>query len=378
MQAVGQLAGGIAHEINNQMTVVIGLADFLLKGTGTDDPRRLDLGQIGRAADRAAAISQQLLSFSRRQALRPAVFELNPIVASVEHVLHRLLGSGVSVELELGERVGKVRADQAQLEQMLMNLAMNARDAMDGHGRLQIATQAVIVTDSSSNRHDEAVVPRGSYARLTVSDSGKGMDQQTQARIFEPFFTTKPIGEGTGLGLASVYGLVKQSGGLIWVEITPGQGTTFTIDLPQVDLPVMPPMPAAVLEPEDEHLGSETVLVVDDEPLVRSLVSRVLTGLGYTVLEASNGQQALALVAQHIAEVDVVVSDVVMPVMGGVELRQRLWEQFPAVPVVLMSGFGLEELAQKGVVTRSTALLSKPFSSAELSAKIRELVDRTA
>ncbi len=378
MQAVGQLAGGIAHEINNQMTVVIGLADFLLKGIGTDDPRRLDLDQIGRAADRAAAISQQLLSFSRRQALRPAVFELNPIVASVEHVLQRLLGSGVSVELELGERVGKVRADQAQLEQMLMNLAMNARDAMDGHGRLQIATQAVIVTDSSSNRHDEAVVPRGSYARLTVSDSGKGMDQQTQARIFEPFFTTKPIGEGTGLGLASVYGLVKQSGGLIWVESTPGQGTTFTIDLPQVDLPVMPPMPAAVLEPEDEHLGSETVLVVDDEPLVRSLVSRVLTGLGYTVLEASNGQQALALVAQHIAEVDVVVSDVVMPVMGGVELRQRLWEQFPAVPVVLMSGFGLEELAQKGVVTRSTALLSKPFSSAELSAKIRELVDRTA
>ncbi|HEU4800377.1 MAG TPA: chemotaxis protein CheB [Gemmatimonadales bacterium] len=378
MQAVGQLAGGIAHEINNQMTVVIGLVGFLLKATGTDDPRRPDIGQIGRAADRAAAISQQLLSFSRRQALRPAVFELNTIVASVEHLLHRLLGPGVSVEFELGERVGRVRADQAQLEQVLMNLVMNARDAMDGHGRLRIATQAVIVSDSPSDGPDEPAVPRGSYARLTVSDSGKGMDPQTQARIFEPFFTTKPIGQGSGLGLASVYGLVKQSGGLIWVESTPGQGATFTIDLPHVDLPIVPPMPAAVLEPAEEHRGTETVLLVDDEPLVRSLVSRVLTDLGYTVLEASDGRQALALLAQHVAEVGVVVSDVVMPVMDGAELRQRISEQFPAVPVVLMSGFGLEELAQKGVVDGSTALLSKPFSSAELSAKIRELVDRPA
>ncbi len=378
MQAVGQLAGGIAHEINNQMTVVIGLVGFLLKATGADDPRRPDIGQIGRAADRAAAISQQLLAFGRRQALRPAVFELNTIVASVEHLLHRLLGPGVSVELELGERVGRVRADQAQMEQVLMNLVMNARDAMDGHGRLRIATQAVMVTDSLSEGPDEPAVPRGSYARLTVSDSGKGMDQQTQARIFEPFFTTKPIGQGSGLGLASVYGLVKQSGGLISVESAPGQGAAFTIDLPQVDLPIVPPMPAAVVQPAEEHRGTETVLLVDDEPLVRSLVSRILTDLGYTVLEASDGRQGLALLALHGTEVDVVVSDVVMPVMDGAELRRRIAEQFPAVPVVLMSGFGLEELSMKGVVAGSTALLSKPFSSAALSAKIRELVDRPA
>jgi two-component system cell cycle sensor histidine kinase/response regulator CckA len=265
-----------------------------------------------------------------------------------------------------------VRADRAQVEQVLVNLGLNARDAMGGNGRLTIQTTTVEVTGQVSTTPDTPSVTGGTYARLIVRDTGAGMDTATIAHIFEPFFTTKSIGEGTGLGLASVFGVVKQSGGLIQVESTPGEGTTFTIDLPQVvvDLPVV-----QVAEPAVMTRGTETILVVDDEDVVRTWVSRCLRGLGYRVVEASEAGEALRLIAEEERPIELVVSDMVMPGMDGGQLRNRLVELRPGLPVLIMSGFAREELVRQGRLDAQAFLLPKPFGPEALASKVRELLD---
>jgi two-component system CheB/CheR fusion protein len=371
MQAVGQLAGGVAHEINNQMTVVIGLASFLLKDSSENNPARNDLQHILKAADRSASISQQLLAFSRRQMLQPVLFDLNAMVSMAETNLRPFLRPDITLEVVLGERVGQIKVDIAQMEQLLVNLAINARDAMEGPGRLRIETTTVKVGDTAAAEADTHVIPRGTYARLIVTDTGHGMNPATTARIFEPFFTTKGIGQGTGLGLASVYGVVKQSGGSIWVESTIGRGTTFTIDFPQVVAPSLPAMASA--EPSSVQGGSETIMVVDDQELVRSWVARSLRELGYSTVEATDGFHALSLIAEG-KTVNLVVSDVSMPGMDGSQLRNHLAELCPEVPILFMSGFALDDLVHRGRLEAGTHLMHKPFTADALAAKVREAI----
>lgn len=370
MQAVGQLAGGVAHEISNQMTVVIGLATFLLRDTAQGDPRKPDISHILKAADRSAAISQQLLAFSRRQMLQPVTFDLNGMVGMAETNLRPFLRSDIVLEVVLGDQVGQVKADLAQMEQLLVNLAVNARDAMSGPGRLRIETTTIRVTEAPTNAPDASVVPRGVYARLSVSDTGHGMDAATKARIFEPFFTTKGIGQGTGLGLASVYGVVKQSGGLIWVDSEIGKGTTFTIDLPQVT--ALPPPAKTAAEPTSTAGGTGTILVADDQEQVRAWVTRALREMGYFTMEAHDGREVLRLLADGNSEVSLVISDVSMPGINGGELRKRLTEVRPDLPLLFMSGFGREDLVNRGWLAAGTPLLIKPFSTAALGEKVRE------
>jgi two-component system CheB/CheR fusion protein len=372
IQAVAQLAGGVAHEMNNQMTAVLGFGGFLLKSPDLGESHRADLERIVKAAQRAAEVTRQLLAFSRRQALHAIALELNTLVANSESLVRRALGPDITLELSLGESVGQVRVDEAQMEQILVNLALNARDAMLQGGRLAIETTSVVVTDGEPAMREGAVVPRGAYFRLVVRDTGCGMDEPTRARIFEPFFTTKPPGQGTGLGLAGVYGTVKQSGGLIWVESEPGRGTTFTIDLPAV---VASAPPKAAAQSTVAPGGSETIVVVDDEELVRKWACRLLSGLGYNALEASGGGEALRLIAEAETPVALVVSDVIMPGMSGVELRNRLAEIRPRLPVLLMSGFAADELIRRGVADAATSVLQKPVEAVDLASKIRERLD---
>ncbi len=372
MQAVSALAGGVAHEINNQMTTVLGFADYLFKQATLTDSERDDVKRIVKAARRSADVTQQLLAFSRRQALQMVVVDLNALIAVSEAILSRAVGPGIALEISLGENVGQVRADQAQLEQVVVNLCLNARDAMNGAGRLTIATTTVLATDPVSSRRGGATAPRGSYARLIVSDTGAGMDEVTQARIFEPFFTTKAFGAGTGLGLASVLGTVEQCGGLIWVESQPGRGTTFTIDLPRLETEAEP-MPVAVSDPAKG--GTETLLVVEDEEGVRTWLARTLRELGYTVVEASDGVEALRLVVEARRPFDLVLSDIVIPGLDGAQLRTRLAEVHPGLPVLLVSGFALEELVRQGRLDSETVLLRKPFDPATVASEVRKALD---
>ena len=372
MQAVGQLAGGVAHEINNQMTVVIGLASFLLRDTRVGEPQRKDIQHILKAADRSASISQQLLAFSRRQMLHPVVFDLNAMVSMAETNLRPFLRPEITLEIVMGEGVGQIKVDLAQLEQLLVNLAVNARDAIQGAGKLRIETTTVKVTEIRSTDPDIAVVPPGTYVRLIVSDTGHGMDPATTARIFEPFFTTKGIGQGTGLGLASVYGVVKQSGGYIWVESALGRGTTFTIDLPKVIMSVPPAM--VPTEPSVAMGGGETILVVDDQEMVRLWVARSLEELGYSTMEAKDGFEALSKIADGTV-VHLVVSDVTMPGMDGHALGLRLAELRPNLPVIFMSGFAKDDLVHRGALDAGSMLLHKPFTQAALGVSVREALN---
>jgi two-component system CheB/CheR fusion protein len=373
MQAVGQLAGGVAHEINNQMMAVLGFARFLGRSDSLGEDERGDVARIEKAGRRAADIARQLLAFGRRQALQPVVADLNSLVAAAEGLLAQIIGPELELVVSLGEGVGQVRVDQAQLEQMLVNLVLNARDAMGPGGRLTIETASVTVTQPAGPLETRAQVPRGTYARLNVRDTGSGMDAATLARIFEPFFTTKPQGLGTGLGLASVYGMVKQSGGFIWVESQPGRGTTFTIDLPRAAASA-PRRPSA--EPVGDAVGgAETILVAEDDDAVRAWVCRSLTELGYTVLEARDGEEALRVMAETQDGVSLVLADVIMGSMGGGELRDRLAEEAPAVPVLLMSGHAPDELLGRRLVSGEDQLLQKPFDLAQLDRRIRQLLN---
>src|SRR5438128_7978785 len=331
MEAVGQLAGGIAHDFNNLLTAILGSTQLLLQVTPPGDVRREDVDEIRNAGLRAAELTRQLLAFSRRQVLAPKVLELNGVVANMDKMLRRLIGEDVELATTLHAEAGAVNADPGQLEQVLLNLVVNARDAMPGGGRVLIETTRVLLRDELVERRHR--LPPGDYACLAVTDSGAGMDESTQAHLFEPFFTTKEVGKGTGLGLATVYGIVKQSGGYIWVYSEVGHGTTVKVYLPRVLADeVAPSRSAPAAEPSEARGGPETVLLVEDAAPVRSLARRSLEARGYTVLDAADGAAALDLAARHRGGIDVLVTDVVMPGMRGRELAERLAPRRPRMP----------------------------------------------
>jgi two-component system, cell cycle sensor histidine kinase and response regulator CckA len=367
MEAVGQLAGGIAHDFNNLLTAILGSTELLLSETDTGDPRREDLQEIVRAAHRAAGLVRQLLAYSRKQVLQPRLVNLNTIVHEMGGLLRRVVGERVTLRLDLDPTLGSVMADPGQIEQVIANLGVNARDAMPEGGTLTIATANVSAAGIPTPGEDR--MPSGPLVALSVSDTGVGMDDHVLAHLFEPFFTTKELGRGTGLGLATVYGIVRQSGGTIQVASQPSEGSTFTVYFPRVVASSlsMPMLAAAPAVPG----GSECVLVVEDEEAVRHLVCRVLRAKGYRVLEAPHAEAALEM-AETAGTIDLLVTDLVMPGIGGAALATRLVALRPALRVVFITGYAMEAVERQGELAVGSALLEKPFSADQLARKVRE------
>ena len=371
MEAVGRLAGGVAHDFNNLLTAILGSADLVLDDLKPNAPEREEIQEIRRAALRAADLTRQLLAFSRQQVISPTVLNPNAVVANMDKLLRRLLGEDVDLRTVLTPEPGAIKADPSQLEQVVVNLAVNARDAMPGGGKLTIETQNVQLDEQYTRGHVSA--QPGSYVMLAVSDTGSGMDAATQARIFEPFFTTKEQGKGTGLGLATVYGIVKQSGGWIWVYSEPGHGTTFKIYLPRVTEAAAPAAPSPVLPISVR--GSETVLLVEDDEMIRALVQKVLKANGYTTLVAESGPAALRLAGQHDGRIHLLMTDVVMPGMNGREVAERLAPAHAGIEVLYLSGYTDDAIVHHGVLEPGIAFLQKPFTPAVLVRKVREVLD---
>ncbi|HEX2220554.1 MAG TPA: MHYT domain-containing protein [Gemmatimonadales bacterium] len=372
MEAVGQLAGGIAHEANNQMSVILGCASFVLRRPELDPAVRQDVEHMRQAAARTATITAQLLAFSRRQLLQPKVLQLNDLVRGLEPILRRTLGESGELLLDLDPALGPIKADPGQLEQVLLNLTFNARDAMPGGGRLVIETRPVELTAAHGAAHPDVRIDPGPYVFLAVSDTGHGMDETTRARIFEPFFTTKAVGEGTGLGLSTVYGIVKQSGGYVWAYSEPGVGSTFKVYLPVVanERPAKAP-PATKAPPA---VAGETALVVEDDPMVRIMAARALVDHGYAVLEAERATAALELLAGRATRVDVVITDVAMPGLGGRELAARVAELRPGTAVLFMSGYSDEDVVRRGLLEENQPFLQKPFTPELLARQLHDLL----
>jgi signal transduction histidine kinase len=372
LEVVGRLAGGVAHETNNQMSVVLGAAAFLLRRTDLHDAARQDVKAIQRAAERTAAVTAQLLAFSRRQMWRPQVLEADAVIRELEPVLRRTIGEHSAIGLRLGSPGVRIRLDRGQLEQTLLNLAMNARDAMPLAGEFTLTTRLVELEAETPGAPPGVATRPGPYLRLDVRDTGEGMDSETLGHLFEPFFTTKPVGKGTGLGLASVYGVVKQGHGYVWAVSEPGQGSTFTIHFPVVtEIPLEPASPplAGGARP------GELVLVAEDEPDVLTMTTRALRDAGYIVVEAKSGREALELVERHGGRLDLVLADVAMPEMDGPELADLLRRRYPAIPVLLMSGQASDEAVDPEPGSVKGMFLQKPFSPDELAAKVRALLD---
>jgi PAS domain S-box-containing protein len=370
MEAVGRLAGGVAHDFNNQLTVITSCTELLLMDTKEPDPRRDNLEEIRKAAQGAAALTRQLLAFSRQQVVEPKLVTIEEVVASAEKMLRRLIGEDVELVAVLSEAPATVKIDPSQLEQVIMNLAVNARDAMPDGGKLTLETSAVELGEAYARTHWPAMP--GRFALLAVSDTGIGMTDQTRARIFEPFFTTKEIGKGTGLGLATVYGIVKQSGGFIWVYSEPGQGATFRIYLPRVDEPPTASQPVASTA---SLLGTETILLTEDAPALRGMARQILERYGYTVLGASDGKEALSLAHSLADPIHLLLTDVVMPGMSGRELAERFIKKRPQVKVLYMSGYTDDAVVRHGVLRPGIAYLQKPFTPESLAHKVREVLD---
>jgi PAS domain S-box-containing protein len=371
MQAVGELAGGVAHDFNNLLMIVKGHAEMLLDRIQDSSPVRHNLEQIQGATDRAATLTRQLLAFSRKQVLQPKILDLNDVVAGMIKMFARVIGENIDLAFLPGSKLAPVKADPGQMEQVLLNLVVNARDAMPDGGRLTIETANVELDRVSASQHP--AMEAGSYVMLIVTDTGCGMDAGTQARIFEPFFTTKGHGKGTGLGLATVYGVVKQSGGFIWVYSELNHGTTFKIYLPQVTADVdrlIAEKVAAGPVP-----GTETVLFVEDEESVRELVRDYLGRTGYRVLDAADGVQALDVAVAHRGPIHILVTDVVMPRLSGRELVTRLTAARPDVKVLYISGYTDDSIFRHGVLEGGVAFLQKPFNLRDLAQKIRQVLD---
>ncbi len=369
MEAVGRLAGGVAHDFNNLLMVISGYAEVILAKLPLDHPLHEKGRAIQQAADRATTLTRQLLAFSRKQLLELKVVDVNAIVQDMERLVRPLIGENVELITSLSPQAAHTRADAGQLEQVLMNLVVNAKDAMPGGGKLTIHTQNIFIDDS--HRPEQQFIRPGNYVTLSVSDTGMGMDKETQSRIFEPFFTTKEKGKGTGLGLSTVYGIVKQSGGYVMVQSEQGRGTAFHIYLPKVDDAVekqIAPAPATALG------GSETVLLVEDEESVRQLVRDTLAAKGYKVLEAEGGESGLAAAASHQGKIDLVITDVVMPGMGGRDLVKHLAKARPGTKVLYLSGYTEDAIVSDGSIESGTAFLQKPFSLQNLSRKVREVL----
>ena len=370
MEAVGRLAGGVAHDFNNLLTIINGYAQLLIEPISPQDPRRGHLKEILTAGERAASLTRQLLAFSRRQVLEPRVLNLNSVLADVAKMLRRLIGEDVELVATLKPDLGRVKVDPGQIEQVIMNLAVNARDAMPQGGKLFVETSNVEI-DANYARSHSPMMP-GKYVMVAVSDTGCGMDLETQAHAFEPFFTTKEKGHGTGLGLATVYGIVKQSGGFIWVYSVPGRGSTFKIYLPVVEEALPTAEPAEV--PAELAKGSETVLVVEDEGGVRSLVCEALASHGYKVLEAAGAASALEISEKYTEPIHLLLTDVVMPQTGGKELAKGFSTLHPETKVLYMSGYTDDAIVRHGILERGTSFLQKPFQPRALLLKIREVL----
>ncbi|MGZ8474555.1 MAG: PAS domain S-box protein [Candidatus Deferrimicrobiaceae bacterium] len=375
MEAVGRLAGGVAHDFNNLLTAISGYSDLLLHRLPAYSTLRRDVEEIRRAGDRAAGLTRQLLAFSRRQLLQPKVLDLNTVVTTMELMLRRLIGEDIELSTDLSPSLGRVECDPGQVEQVIVNLAVNARDAMPGGGRITIGTVDVDLSPSYAGAHPG--VRPGPHVLLSVADTGQGMSDETQAHLFEPFFTTKERGRGTGLGLATVYGIVQQSGGHLRVNSAAGSGTTFLIylpririesreaDVPETDRPFLPhPSP-----------GTETVLLVEDEEVVRRLAREILTGHGYRVLDAGNGREALLISEAHRGEIHLMLTDVVMPKLGGRDLAERIRPLRPDMRILYMSGYTDDAILRHGVLEDGIPFLQKPFTPEGLSRKVREVLD---
>jgi PAS domain S-box-containing protein len=372
MEAVGRLAGGIAHDFNNLLMVIQGYADLLTDRLPAGDPARRSAEQIQMASQRAASLTQQLLAFSRKQILAPKVLNVQTVVADMERILRRLIGEDIHLETSSEEDLGLVKADRSQIEQVILNLAVNARDAMPGGGRLTIET-ANVELDASLTHVPQVLAP-GRYVMLAVTDNGTGMDSETQAHIFEPFFTTKEKGHGTGLGLATVYGIVKQSGGYVWVYSEPGHGATFKIYLPRIEDEGSPVGRDPVEFRSHVRGSSEMVLLVEDEKGVRELAREYLECSGYRVLEAEDGHTALELAAMHAGAIDVLLTDVVMPGIGGRELAERVAQLRPSIKILYMTGYTDHAIVHHGILENGAVLLQKPFTLATLASKLREIL----
>ena len=371
MEAVGQLAGGVAHDFNNLLTAILGYSTFVIDTFGPQDRRRADMEEVLKAGQRAAVLTRQLLAFSRKQVLQPTSVDLNALVMGIRQMLGRLIGETVNLVPILAPDLGTVRADPGQLEQVLMNLVLNARDAMPSGGRLEVETANVELDQSFMLG---VTIHPGSYVLLAVSDNGIGMNEATKQRLFEPFFTTKEHGKGTGLGLATVYGIVKQSGGYIWVYSEPGKGATFKIYLPRVsgDGKVLD---SAAVE-EEMPAGTETVLLVEDEEAVRLLTRRILERAGYRVFDAANAEQAEALFERHGAVFSLLVTDVIMPGASGPRLFDRLARQRPDLKVLYVSGYTGDTIVHQGELAPGVEFLRKPFTADALNRRVREVLDR--
>ena len=375
MEAVGQLAGGIAHDFNNLLTAILGYANLALERTRAGDPLRREIEEIVTSGERAATLTRQLLAFSRRQVMRATVVDMNGIVSGMEAMLGRLIGEHVCLETRLSPDTRPVVADQGQLEQVIMNLVVNARDAMPDGGQLTIETAAVTLDGEYGRSHGAAIAP-GEYTMVAVSDTGCGMDAETQSRIFEPFFTTKGPGRGTGLGLSTVYGIVKQSGGYVWLYSEPKRGTTFKVYLPAAARIARSVAAPRTVTPPPRR-GTETLLVVEDEPAVRELTCEALRRHGYTVIEAVDGVDAVEAALERLNEIAMVVTDVVMPRMSGPQLAQALGVRAPAMKILYVSGYTDTGIVKQGLLEPGVRFLQKPFSPLALARTVRELLDQS-
>ncbi|MEW5961867.1 MAG: ATP-binding protein, partial [Chloroflexota bacterium] len=375
MEALGRLTGGVAHDFNNLLTVIIGNNGFVLDELGPDHALRHSVEQIQKAAEGAAGLVRHLLAFSRQQVLQPKILNLNEIVGHMEKMLRRVIGEDIDLATALEPQLGQVKADPSQLGQIIMNLVVNARDAMPEGGKLTIETSSVYLDEVYTRQHPG--LEPGPYVLLAITDTGIGMDAQTRAHIFEPFFTTKEVGKGTGLGLATVHGIVHQSGGHIWVYSEPGRGTTFKIYLPQLETssePVeLPPLPARPRQ------GSETILLVEDDKMVRELSCFVLRNHGYTVLTAGDGEQARCVCAEHAGPIQLLLTDVVIPGgMTGPQLAGALAPLWPQMKVLYMSGYADNAIVQNRILDSGAAYLPKPFTPDDLARKVRAVLDEEA
>jgi PAS domain S-box-containing protein len=371
MEAVGQLAGGVAHDFNNILTAIVGYTDLLTAEFSGNTRQMEDLEEIRKAARRAAALTRQLLAFSRKQVLEPRLIDLNDVVLNLDKMLRSLISENIELKTGLAPDLAATRADPNQVEQVIMNLAINARDAMPDGGTLTIETKNASLDQTYAAQH-VAVIP-GDYVMLAVTDTGCGMDDATKARMFEPFFTTKPVGRGTGLGLSTVYGIVKQSGGNIWIYSEPNKGTTFKIYLPAVE--ALPEDLEKTSPPRAAHGGGGTVLVVEDDDQLRRLTHRALASRGYEVLEADRGSTAIDLARRHKGPLDLLLTDIVMPDMNGRKLADTIRATRPGLRVLYMSGYPDGAIASQGILESGVAYLAKPFTTDGIIGKVREVLE---
>jgi nitrogen-specific signal transduction histidine kinase len=372
MEAVGRLAGGIAHDFNNLLTVIHGHCEISLLQLQGNNPLREDIVEIKKAADRAANLTRQLLAFSRRQIMEMKVIDLNALVRELEKMVRRVMGEDIELVTVLDQSLGKIKMDPGQMEQVILNLVINARDAMPSGGKFILETTNVHLDEEYARTHMS--VEPGHFVMLSVTDTGSGMSPQVKERLFEPFFTTKEKGKGTGLGLSTVYGIMKQSGGNIWVYSEPGRGTNFRIYMPRVDLE------ADSLSHRDDTVsmlyGNETILLAEDEPSVRGLAARVLRNQGYKILEAVNGSEALQIANKHKEQIHLLLTDIVMPQIGGKELYDQLKPLRPNLKVLFTSGYTENAIVHQGELPPGVAFLQKPFSPIFLTHKVREILDQ--